>query len=55
MRVDLHDVPQQGTTTHFDQGLRFELGLLAETGAQAAAQDDYLQVRAGEPGRTATV
>ena len=46
MRVELHDVPENGTASHLDQGLRTELGLFAQARAESAAEDDCLHLDA---------
>src|SRR4029077_18655647 len=43
VRVDLHDVPENGTAPDLYHGLGTELGLLAKTGAQSAAENHYFQ------------
>src|SRR5712664_2943398 len=56
VRVELHDVPEQRISSNLDQAIRFELSLFSQPRPQTAAENDYLQVRAGQHrSRTASV
>src|SRR5208337_2038150 len=41
MGIELHDVPEDGTTANFDHRFRPEFGLLAQAGTEPSAQHDY--------------
>src|SRR5580693_9342223 len=52
MRIELHDVPQEGMATDIHQWLGPELRFLPEAGAEPTAKDDYLQIISAQDGRS---
>ena len=54
VRIQLHDVPQNGPATDLDHRLRPELGFLSQTGALPATENDHFHREnpaAGQPWR----